>query len=323
MFVGHEFLAFALGAGLARLAGTRAETALAVGIVAGASALLPDLDLLVGAVTYSSALGGATAASWEGLWGVSNAVHRGVSHTVLGGLGGATLLLATALGWRAWDRRAVRRALLAAVLAATGLGALLGTALLAGGGNELVSVAFVGLGTVVVGTAVATRTALSWREILGGALVGFLGHPYGDVFMAAPPTVFYPLDVMLLTEPIRLAGDPTLNLLGITGVELAAVWAGLLAYLRITDVPLHSVLDQWAVVGLVYPAVMLAVPRPTMVDAHWLGFTIAPFAGVGLLSRGEQTLANHRIVRALATGLATITFAAGAYALAYLGGIVT
>lgn len=99
-------------------------------------------------------------------------------------------------------------------------------------------------------------------------------------------------------------------------------------------------MDFRAVVGLAYPLVMLAVPRPTMVDAHWLGVTIAPFAGIGLLSRRQPRLEARewssvvtrgwplsvhpdRGIRTLATGLLTVTLAAAAYAVTYLAGSVT
>ena len=46
MFVGHATVAFALVAGLASLAGWDAERALAIGVLAGAFGLAPDVDIL-------------------------------------------------------------------------------------------------------------------------------------------------------------------------------------------------------------------------------------------------------------------------------------
>lgn len=318
MFVGHEFVAFALGVVLARRLGASDASALAVGFVAGASAVLPDLDLLVGAVTYASLLGGSSA-SWEGLWSASNAIHRGLSHTLVGGVGAAVVLTAAALA-----RRYSRTRTWGGALGAGGLGlavvvGLTWIAFGAGGPSEVLSIGLVAVGAIVLGVLVEERTSLGTRAVFGAALVGLLSHPFGDVFMATPPQVFYPLDAAFLTESVRLAADPTVNLVGIAVVELLTVWGGVLAFASVTGVSLRRAVDPKAALGLTYPLLMAFVPRPTMVEAHWLGITLVPFGIVGTFVLRERRVGrSDRLLRALVTGLATVTLAAGAYVVAYL-----
>lgn len=316
MFVGHEFLAFAVGVAAARLAGKHHGTALTIGLLAGASAFLPDLDLVVGALSYASVLSGGTTVSWEGLWGVSNTIHRGVSHTLLGGLGGAVVLATTAVGWRSWrngDRLAVLGAIAVGVVV---VGLLLDVAVTAGGVREALSMGLVLGGAVVLGTVAASKTICTNGELFGAAAIGFLTHPFGDIFLAAPPQFLYPLDLVPLTDSVRLAPDPTLNLLAIALVELGTVWAGILAYTTVSETAIRRATDRRAIVGLGYPVLMAFVPTPTMVDAHWLGITLIPLAGIGLLARsapGAPT--RERVFSKLVTGIATMTIGALVYGL--------
>ncbi|MFW5918742.1 MAG: metal-dependent hydrolase [Halanaeroarchaeum sp.] len=319
MFVGHEFAAFALAVAGARWAGKNEDTALVVGLLAGASAFLPDLDLLVGTLAYASVVTGGTTASWEGLWSVSNAVHRGLSHTFLGALGGAILLTSTAIGRRSWSEGDRWSASGAATVGGTVVVGLLAVAIAAGGATEAFSIALVASGAVVLGAVSVAETELTRGEILAGSAAGFLAHPLGDVFLAAPPQFLYPLDHVLLTETVEFAADPTLNLLAIALVEVCTVWAGVLAYASVSRRSVRRALDPRALVGLAYPLPMAFVPTPTMVDAHWLGVTLVPTGAIGLLARppaGATT--RERAFHVLVTGLATISLASLAYGLVLL-----
>ncbi|MFW6265542.1 MAG: metal-dependent hydrolase [Halanaeroarchaeum sp.] len=319
MFVGHEFAAFALAVVLARRLGTSDATALTIGLVAGASAVLPDLDLLVATVSYAHLLGGPATASWDGLWSTSNAIHRGLSHTLVGGTGVAIVVTTAALARRSASAGTPRGSLGAI---GVGLGVTIGlvsVARVAGGASETLSIALVLAGAILLGLVVGGRTSLGGRAIVGGAFVGLLTHPFGDVFMATPPAVFYPFQVTLLTESVRLAADPTVNLVAIAVVELTTVWAGVAAFASVRGVSLRRAVDPLAALGLAYPLLMAFVPRPTMADAHWLGFTLAPFGVVGTLTLlGRHHRRRNRLLRVLVTGLATVTLAAGSYVFAYL-----
>lgn len=321
MFLGHAFAALAIGVAVARLAGGDDATALSLGVVAAAAAILPDLDLLVGAGTYLVQTIGPGGSSWEGLWGTSNAIHRGLSHTLLGGVGIATVLAGTAMGRRHGREDRPRIALAALTVAlAVGLG-VIWIARKVGGTSELLALAIVLAGAVVLGAVVAPRMEIGGIAIAGAALLGVLSHPFGDVFMSTPPRVFYPLYVPFLTESVRLASDPTLNLLAISFVELGTIWAGVLALANATRTPIRPLLSPWAGLGLAYPLLMVFLPRPTMTDAHWLGFTLVPFGLVGLLGFlgvfGRSWRRSTSVASAAGTALGTVTVAALAYLLAY------
>jgi hypothetical protein len=344
VFVGHEFLAFALVAGVASLAGRDRQTTLWLGAVAAAAAVLPDLDLLVGVLSYVRQLGGEAVLSVNGFWGVSNVVHRRVTHPLAVVAPAAIGVAAAGVAWQAWrgrdadgresadDSRAGgsygsdsagsrdrgRAALAAAVTALAVLPAfLLGDGVGGARGVFVASVFAVGVGCV--GVAAAAWTGLSARDRLVAAAGGLLLHPWGDVLMSTPPPLLAPTDFQLLAERLVFAADPTLNLLAITFVELATVWIGTVVYVRVAGQSLRRAVAPRAVVGVGYVAAVVLLPRPTMVDAHWLGFSIAPLALVGLPSLRESSRpAADRRLRALATGLATITVAAVAYLVGYL-----
>lgn len=317
MFLGHAFAAVALGVLFARLAGRDDATALSLGLVAGASAILPDLDLVVGAISYIPLSIGQMGASWEGLWGTSNAIHRGLSHTLLGGAGIAAVVtgVATSRANRRTEFTATSIAGLAVVgVAAVGLGAV---AWITGGIRELLGIGVVLAGAMALGAIVAARTSIRGSFLFSGATIGLLSHPFSDVFMATPPQIFYPLEVPFLAKSVRLATDSTLNLLAVSFVELGAVWVGVIAFASANRTPIRRLVSPWAALGVLYPLVMAFLPRPTMADAHWLGFTLVPFGLVGVLGVLGQHRRREAVARAGVTALVTVTIAALAYLFAY------
>lgn len=82
MFVGHEFLAFALVAALARVPGHDPARALSLGAVGAVAALLPDLDLAYALARYAATALDGSALSWEAFWRASSGVHRVVTHSL-------------------------------------------------------------------------------------------------------------------------------------------------------------------------------------------------------------------------------------------------
>ena len=319
MFVGHEFLAFALVAGAASLAGRDRQTTLWLGAVAGAAAVLPDLDLLVGVLSYVRQLGGEAVLSVNGFWSVSNVVHRRVTHPLAVAGPAAVGVAASGAVWRAWTDGTPGRGVVAAAVSALAVvpAFLLGDGV--GGPRGLFVAGVFTVGVGCVGIAAARWTGLSAGERLAAAAGGLLLHPWGDVLLSTPPPLFAPTDAQLLGERIVFAADPTLNLLAITFVEVATVWLGAAVYARVADRSLRRAVAPRAAVGVGYVAAVVSLPRPTMVDAHWLGFSIAPLALVGLPSlRGSGRSSADRRLRTLATGLATITVAAVAYLVGYL-----
>jgi hypothetical protein len=316
MFVGHAFLALALGLLVGRLAGRREEHVLALGLVAAGGSIIPDLDLVVSLGSIAGVLGDSLVGSWEGYWQASNPLHRDVSHTLVGGLGAAVVAGGAAIGTRSFfDQR------VGPLFGAVGLGIVGLFVPLVLFGPSVRPVGWLGfavvlLGAVLLGAVAATKTDLGAGAILAGAALGLALHPFTDIFLGSPPRIFYPLDPGVLTESVRFAADSTLNLLAIALAELGAVWVGVLALSRVRGRRVGALVDRWAAIGLGYPILMLAVPQPTMAAAHWLGFTLVPFGIVGLrpLLDGGRSDPDWPL-RSVATGVATLTVALLAYGL--------
>lgn len=337
MFVGHEFLAFAVAAAATRLAGRDAHTAVVAGGVAALCALLPDLDVGYGFVTYLLAVGGGTPLSWDAFWGVANGVHRVVTHPLPVGVAATLCFAGAAAVVRGWDaargERGARRsastarpsavrpvpvvlAVCAVVAAAVVVSAM---ARFAGESSAVVAATY--LATVVaVGAAVGRRVGAGTAVLALAAGVGFLTHPFGDVFMATPPPLLAPFATAPLTDRVVFSADDTLNLLCVLFVEVSLVWAGLLSFLRLTGRRVGDAFAGRAAVGVGYAAAAFVLPRPTMVDAHYLGFTVVPLAvAVGATAFASGLgLRSERAIRGAVTGLATLTVAAAAYLFAYL-----
>ena len=345
MFVGHEFLAFAL-AGLGALrAGFDDRAALHVGAVAALAALLPDLDVVYAVATYAVAVAGGTPIGWEAFWGVANATHRVVTHTLPTG-GVATLTLGSAVGvarWRTGGRTRPARSGGVATAAFAAVAAV-GVAILLAGFRAAVSpsaaaVAAGFLGCVAAaGWLLAARTDLSTATVTAAAGVGFLSHPFGDVLLAAPPPLLSPFGPTVWTARVSLAADPTLDLLGVLFVEVAAVWAGLAVFARVgagrlgRPRRLRDTVDPRALTGFAYAPAAVVLPQPTIVDAHVLGATIVPFAGLvgfwagyasprrdGVTGRpGDAASRFGPAYVGVVTGVAALAAAAVAYTAVYL-----
>lgn len=354
MFVGHEFLAFAIaGWGASRL-GADSRTALRLGMVAGLAALLPDLDVLYAAAIYAVAVASGTPLGWEAFWGVANGVHRVVTHPLPVGIAAATVFgLGSAIGTRWPTSQRPHRNLATAAL--YGLATVLYAPLLvrsfwttAGVPEAVVASAFLAV-VGIVGVIVSRRLRLPTSAMTAAAGVGFLTHPFGDVFLATPPPLLSPFGPPVLTERVSLAADPTLELFGVLFVELAVVWLGVLVALQLgisqrSASPagvsrigvfdrLRESVDRRAGIGVAYAVTVPILPRPTIVDAHLLGFTIVPLAvivGLWVAARQRTGLTQwvssgrtrHSVGAAtffgVSTGLATLTLAAIGYVTTYV-----
>ena len=358
MFVGHEFLAFALVGWGAHRVGVDNRDALRLGGVAALAALLPDLDVAYAAATYAVAVAGGEPLGWETFWGVANGVHRVVTHPLPVGVVAALVFVAAATVARARSRvpshdpgtsrvpSDIRRDALDTVFVT--VFATIGVAILlaafwrvAGRIPASVAAAFL-LVVGVVGALVGRLSDASTVSLAVAASVGFLTHPLGDVFLAVPPPLLSPFGPPLLTERVGLATDPTVEILAVLFVELTAVWLGVGVASRLTmsgfagvgdgSGELRSVVDTRSAAGVAYGAAVFVLPRPTIADAHLLGFTIVPLAiAVGVwtgrsngrrmtptAARSLGAKRRHGVGTAFVTGLTTLTLAAVAYFLVYL-----
>ena len=301
MFIGHALLAFALAVVAAERFGVSRERALRYGLFAGLFAAVPDVD-----VVYAPAgllLQSAATLGPDVFWETANVIHRGPTHSLVMGAVLALAVYCWAVGTR--PARAVSLSL-AAVLVTVGW---LFSGLI---GGVVVSVfTFAGF---AVG-AIATRTAVAPRPLLGVALLGLLSHPFGDLFTGSPPPFLYPFDVLVVAERVALHPDPTGQLLAAFAVELGAIWFATWAYVRHTDRRLTDLVSPRASLGAGYAVAALLLPAPTMEQSAHFVFSVLAISVIGApvrpFSRGFDRL------RMVATGLAAVTVAAVAYALAY------
>ncbi|UPV74329.1 metal-dependent hydrolase [Halorussus limi] len=323
MMVGHAMVAFAIATAVA---GRRwsSERALAFGVVAGAFAAVPDVDMLYAVVGLAQV---GLAGVWtmtDAFWDSSHLVHRAVTHSLVVGVVAAAAVAASVAGRESADAETPRslarwsRLLAAALVAGLTAVAVAESGLLGGG----VMLAFL-LAGLAVGAVAARRTDLGPRELLAAALVGLLSHPFGDLFTGSPPRFLYPLDLRLLTERVVLLGDPTLNLLAVFGIELATIWLAGYVYLRATDRRVLSHVDTRAAFGAAYALAAVTMPAPTLDVSYHFVFSILAVGAVGfapnlLRSRSVLSAEHHEAVTWALTGLTAVSVAALTYTLVYL-----
>jgi membrane-bound metal-dependent hydrolase YbcI (DUF457 family) len=307
MMVGHAALAFALGAFLAHRLGVASERTLWFAAVAGAFAVIPDLDIGYAFVGLATAATSDLSTPVETFWEVGNTVHRGMTHSlVVGGV--------SALAFGLVARRGLARLLGAGTLIAIVLATLQFVGTL-----EASVMASFAIGGVAVAVG-ARRVGLDPRAVLVAALIGILSHPFGDVFTGTAPQLLYPLDVRLLPTRVLLSGDPTLHLLAAFGLELATIWLALVAYSRLCGQPLWPHIHRRAALGAVYAIVILVVPPPTLDVSYQFVFSVLAVGVIGGSARvptpNLRSAGSRRSI--LLTALATVTVASLSYTLAYI-----
>ncbi|MBX0285204.1 metal-dependent hydrolase [Haloarcula salinisoli] len=301
MFIGHALLAFALAVVAAERFAVPRERALRYGILAGLFAAVPDVDVVyapIGLLVRSAQTVGPDV-----FWETANVIHRGPTHSLVMG---AVLALAIYC-WVVATRPARALSLSLAVLMVA-VGSLVSGAV--GGAVVLV---YTVTGFVVA--AIANRKGVSPRPLLGAALVGLLSHPFGDLFTGSPPPFLYPFDVVLVAERVALHPDPTGQLLAAFAVELAAIWLAVLAYARLTDRELPSLVSPRASLGAGYAVTALLLPAPTMEQSAHFVFSVLAVGVVGAPVRPFRREFDR--LRMAVTGLAAVTVGAIAYAIAY------
>lgn len=312
MFIGHAMVAFAIAAAVAARCGLPRDRALALGIAAGAFATVPDVDMsyAVFGLLQSSVTGVFDAAN--AFWATSTLVHRVVTHSLVVGAIAASgvFLWSRADAGARWAYPAaavVFASLVAAAFVETGL---LGAA---------VMVAFV-VAALAVTIALSRRASLSPRALFLTALVGFLSHPFGDLFTGSAPHLFYPLDVTILAGRVTLHPDPTMHLLGAFFIELATIWLALYVYLSLDGRSLNSYLNRRATLGGGYAAAAVLLPAPTLDTSYHFVFSVLALGVVGVRPRRPTNwvLTEVHVLDATVTGLAAITLAVVGYGVAYL-----
>lgn len=314
MFVGHGLVAFAIVAGLATWSGTERDRAVAIGILAGAFATIPDLDIVHPLLALAIEPGPLVEAPSR-FWTLSTEIHRAATHSVL--VGALTALGVTAVAVRPADHSnaTVRRPWQCVALG--------GTALLSGlvavvwlldsplAGAIVALMVAAGIGLAVV----ARRQGISIHAIGVAAVIGLVSHPFGDLFTGNPPPLLYPVDWDLLTAQVSLHPDPTLHLLAAFMVELATIWLALAVLARLFGVRLREQGGLQSLAGVGYAGAVLVLPAPALDAAT--PFLVSVLA-VGLVGTPLRSTEDRWVWRAVTTGLAAVTIAAVAYGAAYL-----
>lgn len=274
VFVGHALFAFAVAALFADWRGWRVRTALAFGIVAGAFAAVPDVDVayaFVGLAHWVTADGSVSAPT--AFWDASRATHRSITHSLL-----VATIAAPAFGFlaAAISGPSRRVALGAAVVLSGGLVVL---AVAAGPLTAMVLTVFLVAGGLV--TVVATReTTLTPAWIGIAALWGLWSHPWGDLLTGDPPAFLFPLDRTLFEARVIVSSDPTLHLLSAFAVELGAIVFATLTVFYLTERDPVVAFDVRGSVGALYGVSVLFLTPPTLDVSYHFVFSIL---GVGVL----------------------------------------
>lgn len=274
MIVGHAALGFLLVASLAVLVDH--DRPVALGLVAAAAAMAPDVDIVAGLLGLAGAtltLGGVSDSFAAG----ADLAHRGITHTLV------AALLAGAVAYAASGRGDRRRRLASALACIFVLLWLQPTAVVA-----LVLVTFV---AVCLGiTHVATRHApLTAGELGATVFLGVLTHPFGDVVAGDPPMVFYPLSAAPLLDaftPLTATNlDHTVLLLSL---ELALVWASILLAAVLTDRSVRPVVGLAGGTGAVVAATAVQISSLAYYElAGFVGGVIGVVALASLLLHGR------------------------------------
>ncbi|MFB6294401.1 MAG: metal-dependent hydrolase, partial [Candidatus Nanohaloarchaea archaeon] len=247
---GHAFLAFTLVTVAARLLDVDVRHALVLGVTAALFAVLPDVDMVYAwteiAAVFTTGLSGFVDAFWT----ASQATHRGISHSLVTAVIGAT---GFSLLYTGRD----------AAAAATFTGLLAGAFVFGGLLPLGVMAVFIAAGVGITGF-LRKNTGLSGAAFFAAALAGLGSHPFGDVFTGQPPTFLHPMDIPVLTERAVLHPDPVINLLSVFFLELGTVVAGTALFLALTGRPVRDHVHPVAGLGLLYGAAVVIVPAPTL-----------------------------------------------------------
>ncbi|MFB6194811.1 MAG: metal-dependent hydrolase [Haloplanus sp.] len=314
MFVGHAAIAFALVGGVAVRRGWDTERALAIGVLAGAFAALPDVDIAYAFVGVASAFGSDALVLANAFWATSTVVHRAVTHSLV--LAPPVALLAAVRSVDSDAARALSAALAVSLIALAGVAS--------GPLGAFVITLFV-VGATAVGTLAGRHTGFTARQVCGAALVGLATHPFGDLFTGEPPAMLYPFDAALVTERVALAADPTLHLLAAFGVELATIWAAVTVVCLAAGLRPTAAVGRRATLGAGYAASVALIPAPTLDLSYPFVFSVLGVGLVGVLPRVRligrvdgPTVEPPDWLTAILTGLSAITVAWLAYTLTYV-----
>lgn len=331
--VGHAMLAFAFFTLGARTLGSDRDHALALGVIAGGFAAVPDVDMAYAVVGATQSQLFNVWAVTEAFWRSSQAVHRTITHSLVIAIPAALAFAVSTVGTGNRPIERPRSEWFRSISRMTGGAVLVGLIAIAlvqnGVLGAIVMSLFILTGLVV---AIFARYVfdLTTRAVFTTALVGLASHPFGDVLTGSPPAFFYPLDSTLVAERLTLMADPTLNLLAIFGVEIATLWMAAIVFFDLTDRRLSRHIDVRATFGAAYAVAVFVLPAPTLSVSYHFVFSVLAVGVIGVtprsLPRPERQFppstftrpTREDVLTATLTALAAISLAVSAYTVAYL-----
>ncbi len=296
---------FALAALLASWWGWSPRRATVFGVLAGAFATVPDIDMAYALIGMMAHFEGLLTVD-EAFWTAAGVTHRTVTHAL------PIALVMTGLVVMVHHFGVRRRAVLPAVAVVS---VLVGGVTLWSGPLAGAIMALFGLGVIAVATA--ARVSDLPTSVVGlAAGLGLLTHPFGDLFTGMAPPLFYPFTAPLEISIITLHPDPTLHLLGAFFLELGVIWAAVLVYAGLHDWPVLPAIRPRATVGLGYAGAVFVIPEPSL-DVP-VPFVLSVLA-LGILAmplrRSDRVPMGWRVP---ITALTAVTVGALAYTIAYL-----
>lgn len=309
MFVGHAAIAFCISALIAYTILNDKKRALYIGLVGGAFAFVPDIDVVTGVVQVGLQLVTEQLSATETVstfWEGTHNTHRGVTHSLFAAVVGSVIAYFAADRYYTFPVIATLLMLSSAIFISL---------------YSPVGGVMIGLFGVFAGILAITSSKLveEPRWVFFASLVAFVSHPFGDLFTGQPPAFLYPFSELPL-ERIALSVDPTVNLLLAGLTEVAALWVGVLVLAWLTEHRLRGRTLAYGVLGVLAVIVPFMLFPPTLeVSYHF----VLPVIGLALLSSSTALLREdrhifERTVQSGAVAVLSMSISFVAYLSAYL-----
>jgi membrane-bound metal-dependent hydrolase YbcI (DUF457 family) len=308
VFIGHSAIAFSIGVIISYLIGYEKRRSIGFGLVAGAFAVVPDLDMGYAFIGLMET--GITDISTlqQEFWDSGLVVHRGITHSLVIGV-----ITAFSFGLTQFDKKTKLFGFLLLLV-------VLFLTLIYEGPLEFAVMVTFSTGGVLV-ASITEEVGFDRVMVLCCSFIGILSHPFGDIFTGTSPRLLYPLNIRILPERVIFSSDPTVNFLVAFGIELLAIWIGFAVYIKMRDKNIRTYIHYYvATIGLFYSLTVVVLPPPTLSVSYHFVFTAIILGLFGILAEVPNVSIRSKSSRRriLLTGLSVITIALSSYFVSYL-----
>jgi hypothetical protein len=262
MIAGHFFLAFSVVALFAYLSRCDPDRALKLGLLAGAFAVLPDIDMIYAFKELAQITSGFHSFS-DSFWGASSETHRGATHSLVA-------LALTAAGLVEYYRSGSK--LFAGLFVAVCFSAVF----ILDGFYMGVLMSLFALSALLL--TYFSRENLDLREFASVMSFGLLSHPFGDIFTGKPPGFLYPLPFEVMQDRAVIFQDPSLNFLAVFGLEILLIWTGIAVYIYLAERSLMEEFSLLSFTGVLYGALSFFISDPSLSEPYVFVFSILAFS---------------------------------------------